>query len=319
MSCLCPELASAQFPLQRVATSNGLGQQPPQRTIAVTIDDLPTISVLGPDLESAQRTTKTLLAALRRNGVPAIGFVNGGKLQPAAKSYPRRVALLQQWLDAGMELGNHTYGHLDLNTTPLERYERDVLDGERVLRRLLAARGTRPEFFRHPFLHTGRTLEVKHSFEAFLRQHGYRVAPVTVDNYDFIFAAAYDRAGARADAAMQKRIADAYIDYMNAAIAFYEAQSVKIVGREMAQTLLIHASALNAETFDRLAEMMRRRGYRFITLREALKDPAYDHRDEYVGPAGITWLHRWAMADAQPSSIFVGEPVVPDWIQQAAK
>lgn len=296
-----------------------LGQQPPQRTIAVTIDDLPTASVLGDRIESAERTTTLLVAGLKRHAIPAIGFVNERKLQPNGSVEPRRVALLQQWLDAGLDLGNHTFAHHDLHSTPLPQFEQEVVQGERVTKRLLAAKGMRLEFFRHPFLHTGRSLEVKKSFEAFLQKNGYRVAPVTVDNYDYLFAAAYDRASARGDLPEQQRIADTYIAYMDSVIAYYEHQAVKIVGREMAQTLLLHANALNAALLDRLVEKIRGRGYRFVSLADALEDPAYQHRDEYTGPSGITWLHRWALSAGKNGSIFAGEPQVPAWVEAAAK
>ncbi|MFL6279992.1 MAG: polysaccharide deacetylase family protein, partial [Vicinamibacterales bacterium] len=287
--------------------------------VAVTIDDLPTASVLGNDLELAQPTTTTLLAALTRNGVPAIGFVNEAKLRSDAGVDPRRVALLRQWLDAGFDLGNHTFSHMDLHSTPLEVYERQVLDGEKITRQLLRERGKRIRYFRHPFLHAGRSAPDRHRFEAFLTQHGYIVAPITIDNYDYVFAAAYDRAGARHDAKAQATIGNAYISYMDAVAAYYEQQSVAIVGREVRQTLLIHASALNAVTFDRLASMFRARGYRFISLDRALEDPAYRHRDEYYGPAGMTWLHRWAITDGKRGAIFAGEPLVPEWIEQGSR
>jgi peptidoglycan/xylan/chitin deacetylase (PgdA/CDA1 family) len=289
--------------------------QPSPRTVAVTIDDLPTASVLGEDIESAERITTDLLAALLRHRVPAIGFVNERKLQPRGVVEPRRVALLERWLDAGMELGNHTYSHPDLHHTPLPVFEREVIAGETVTRRLLAARGRKPEYFRHPFLHTGRSLETKRSLEAFLKQRGYRVAPVSLDNYDYLFATAYDRAGAHQDTATQTKIAAAYLDYMEAVVAYYEDQSVRIVGREIAQTLLLHASALNAAAFDGLARRLQARGYRFVSLGEALKDSAYGAPDEYVGAAGITWLHRWAMTKGNGGSAFAGEPAVPKWVE----
>jgi peptidoglycan/xylan/chitin deacetylase (PgdA/CDA1 family) len=289
------------------------------REVAVTIDDLPTASVLGNDLEFAQQTTARLLAALARNQVPAIGFVNEAKLRKDAQVDPRRVALLRQWLDAGFDLGNHTFSHVDFHSTPLDGYERQVIDGEKVTRQLLRERGKRIRYFRHPFLHAGRSAADRQRFEAFLTHHGYIVAPITIDNYDYLFAAAYDRAGARRDAKAQENIADAYISYMDAVTAYYEQQSVAIVGREVRQTLLIHASALNAATFNRLASMFRARGYRFISLDRALEDPAYRHRDEYYGPSGITWLHRWAMTDGKRGTIFAGEPPVPEWIEQAAR
>jgi peptidoglycan/xylan/chitin deacetylase (PgdA/CDA1 family) len=290
-----------------------------EREIAVTIDDLPTASVLGSDLGAARRTTTDLLAALTRNHVPAIGFVNEGKLRSDGRIDPRRVALLRQWLDARLELGNHTFSHVDFHSTPLAEYERQVLDGEKVTKALLQERRKDIRYFRHPFLHTGRSASDRRQFEDFLRRHGYRVAPITFDNYDYVFAAAYDRAAARDDVDAQQKIAGEYVSYMEAIAAFYEQQSVAIVGREVRQTLLIHASALNAATFDRLASMLRDRGYRFITLDRALEDPAYQHRDEYYGPAGITWLHRWALTDGKKGAIFAGEPIVPGWIEQAAR
>lgn len=289
--------------------------QPPPRTIAVTVDDLPTASVVGETIETSERVTQQLVAALARHKVPAIGFVNERKLQTSGAVDPRRVALLERWLDAGLDLGNHTYSHPDLHRTPLDTFTREVLLGERETRRLLAALGRKPEYFRHPFLHTGRSLQTKRSLEQFLGKHGYRVAPVSVDNSDYLFAAAYDRAGARSDAAAQQKITAEYLEYMRAVVAYYEEQSVRIVGRGISQILLLHANALNAAMFDALAGMLQSRGYRFVSLSEALKDEAYGSKDEYVGPAGMTWLHRWALTKGNGGSTFAGEPAVPAWIE----
>jgi peptidoglycan/xylan/chitin deacetylase (PgdA/CDA1 family) len=289
------------------------------RRIAVTIDDLPTVSVAGNEIGEAERVTRDLVAALVRHKVPAIGFVNERKLQPGGTIHPRRVALLQQWIDAGLELGNHTFSHPDLHNTPIADFERDLLAGEKVTRELLRKAGKPLTYFRHPFLHTGRDAETRTRLDDFLRKHGYRVAPITVDNYDYIFAAAYDRARVRGDEAGRTKVAAAYLDYMQSVVAFYEQQSQAIVGREIAQTLLLHANALNAATFDDLARMLEKRGYTFVTLDEALKDPAYASPDTYYGPAGITWLHRWAMTMKKPGTIFTGEPAVPAWIEQMSK
>ena len=113
-------------------------------------------------------------------------------------------------------------------------------------------------------------------------------------------------------------MATAYLDYMEAVAAYYEQQSVAILGREPAQTLLLHANALNAATLDDLAARLRKRGYTFVSLEEALKDAAYTSKDEYIGPAGMTWLHRWALT-AGKKGIFAGEPAVPEWIQKLSE
>jgi peptidoglycan/xylan/chitin deacetylase (PgdA/CDA1 family) len=293
--------------------------KPPLREVAVTVDDLPTASVITQSLDTDEEVTRGLLAAIRRHAVPAIGFVNEAKLQREGRVEERRVALLKQWLDAGLELGNHTRSHLDLHHTSLADYQADLLRGEAITRPLADAAGRRYRYFRHPYLHTGRSQDVRDGLDVFLQQHGYRIAPVSIDNYDYIFAAAFDRAEARRDAEAVKTIVSTYLDYMESVVEFYEGQSRLIVGREIRQILLIHANALNARTFDALATRLTRRGYAFVTLDRALEDPAYaEQPDSYFGPAGITWLHRWALTRKLPGKIFAGEPEVPVWIADAA-
>ena len=77
--------------------------------------------------------------------------------------------------------------HLTVCKPVLEYFE-DVLKGERVTKPLVLAHGGTWQWFRHPYLQTGRDLETKHALEAFLAEHGYRIAPVTIDNGEWIFA-----------------------------------------------------------------------------------------------------------------------------------
>ena len=63
------------------------------------------------------------------------------------------------------------------------------------------------------------------------------------------------------------------------------------------------------------ARYLRARGYRFVTLEEALADPAYDTPDEYVGPTGISWLHRWRRT-LQLEDRLRDEPDPPKWLLQ---
>jgi peptidoglycan/xylan/chitin deacetylase (PgdA/CDA1 family) len=282
------------------------------REIAFTFDDLPA-SRMQP-VESIERFTRDLLDTLQRHKAPAIGFVNEGKLRPNGQLDDRLVGVLRQWRAAGMELGNHTYGHLDLHQIALADVEADVLRGEVVTRQLLAERHQEPRFFRHPYLHTGRSIEIRQSFETFLKTHGYRVAPVSIDNSDYVFAAAYDAAG-EAD---RKKIAAEYVEYMKRVVTFYEGQATMLLGRDLKQVLLVHASALNGAAFDALATHLESRGYRFIALDRALEDPAYALKDDFVGPGGISWIHRWAITQHKPATMFKGDPTVPEWIARAA-
>ena len=291
---------------------------PQARRVVITIDDLPTVSRHFTSAEDHGRLTHRLVAALQAHHVPAIGFVNETKLHRSGTVDSAEVALLRQWTGAGFELGNHTYSHADLHTVAIDEYLADISRGDAITRTVLREVGKRPRYFRHPYLHTGRSLDIRARVDSTLSSLGLRVAPVTIDNSDYVFAAAYDDALARHDSAAFSSIGDRYVAYMEQVFAFYEAQSLAIVGRDIPQILLIHASFLNADRFDALASMMERRGYAFIGLDEALRDPAYASADTYVGPAGITWLHRWALTRGLRGSVFAGEPAVPADIAAAA-
>ena len=89
-----------------------------QKQVAITFDDLPVVSTVHTDEGWAEITAK-LLGTMKRNKLPVVGFVNEGKLYSNDKLNPKRVALLKAWLDAGLELGNHTFSHRSLNSTPL--------------------------------------------------------------------------------------------------------------------------------------------------------------------------------------------------------
>lgn len=286
------------------------------RTIAVTIDDLPVVSTRR-DLANRLEITKKLLGHIKKANVPAIGFVNENKLYNGDKRDEKQIDLLRMWINDGLELGNHTFSHRSLNAISLNDYQADLLKGEAITRELLAKKKKKIRYFRHPFLQTGLSMEVKDPFNAFLKQHGYNIAPVSIDNADYIFSAAYDKAFDAGDKDLMKRVGDAYVPYMEAKIDYWERQSIRLFGREIAQTLLIHANFVNSDYFDDLAAMFVRRGYKFVRLEDALKDEAYRLPDKFTGRAGISWLHRWAL-DKGKDFLVPNEPTVPDFVLKAS-
>lgn len=288
-----------------------------EREVAVTFDDLPAVTTRH-DIESWKELTENLLSIIKGNNVPATGFVIESHLYDENGYNAERAALLERWLDSGYELGNHTYSHPSLNRTPLQKYEEDFIKGEATVGRLLAEHNMKLRYFRHPMLQTGRSLAVRDSFNNFLSERGYTVAPVTIDNSDWIFARAYDNARDRGDKEMMKKIADAYIPYMESKFEYFENQSVKLFGREIKQVLLVHANTINSEHFGEIARMLKSRGYKFITLQEALSDSAYKSPDTFTGAGGISWLHRWAYTKGHRREFFAGEPVTPEFVMKEA-
>lgn len=286
--------------------------QSPQRTIAITIDDLPVVSTRG-DLKNRQKITKNILKHLKDAKVPAIGFVNENKLYAGKERDEKQIDLLRMWIDAGLELGNHTYSHRSLNQIELGDYQADILKGETITKELLAKKGKSIKYFRHPYLQTGRSLDVKAGLDEFLAKHGYTIAPISVDNADYIFSRAYDIAFDKGDKELMKKVGDAYVPYMESKIDYWERQSTKLFGREISQTLLIHANFINSDYLDDLITMLQRRGYKVVDLETALKDEAYKLPDTFIGAAGISWVHRWAR-DKGKDLIIKEEPMVPEFV-----
>jgi peptidoglycan/xylan/chitin deacetylase (PgdA/CDA1 family) len=256
-----------------------------------------------------------LLATLRHQKIPAVGFVNERKLYKWGE-VDERIHALQMWLDSGFELGNHTFGHTSLNRAGLKEFEDAVVQGESVTTLLLAQRKMKLRYFRHPYLDTGRDLQTRLDVDAFLTARGYRIAPVTLDAWDWMFAGVYDDAKRRGDAALQQEVASSYLSYSDAVFAYSEKFSRDLLGYEPKQILLLHANQLEAEHIHELLELLRKRGYRFIMLEDALTDDAYSMPETYIGEEGRGWLDHWALSRGKP---ILGFPVVPQAILEPLK
>ena len=177
----------------------------------------------------------------------------------------------------------------------------------------MKARGPYQLYFRHPMTHTGDTPEKKAAIEQFLAARGYKVTPHTIENSDFIFNVPYAQARHQNDLALAKRLRDAYLDFSMAATQFAENISPQMFGREIPQILLIHANDLNAEALDELLTRCEARGYRFVSLDQAMADPAYQTRDTWVGKMGPTWFMRWSGGQvAEVASLTVGLLTLPE-------
>lgn len=284
-------------------------QARPDRQVAVTVDDLPEITG---SLNGAQITAMTtkLLTTLRDQKVPAVGFVNEKKLYVFGE-VDERIKALQLWTDYGFELGNHTFSHMSLNRAGLKPWEEDVIRGETVTSMLLAKHNMKLRYLRHPYLDTGRELSVRRQAEEFLAERGYRIAPVTLDSWDWMYAGVYQDAVNRHDTALEQQLVQSFLSYSDAVFAYDEQLSVKIMGYEPRQVLLLHGSQFEADHIGELLELLRKRGYRFITLAEALNDSAYSLPDTYVGEEGTGWLEHWAITHGKPPQ---GAPQFPQWV-----
>jgi peptidoglycan-N-acetylglucosamine deacetylase len=284
------------------------------RSMALTFDDLP-YAYAAPDaavdVARAKRVTAALLRALSSHHAPAVAFVNEAKLGTGPET-KARTALLRRWIEAGALLGNHTYSHADFNASDVQEFEKEILRGEAVTRRLMKSREPYQLYFRPPKTHTGDTREKKEAIEAFLAAHGYKMAPHTIDSEDYVFNAGYVHVPGH-DGRSAARLRSSYLDFVMRATEFAERVSREIFGRDISQTILLHANDINADALDELLARLERRGYRFVSLDAAMADPAYRTRDTLVTAFGPTWLWRWMKSEGMKVS-FNDDPEPPQWV-----
>ncbi|GGI80510.1 polysaccharide deacetylase family protein [Legionella impletisoli] len=231
------------------------------REIAITIDDLPFVGTTHNKPGNLQRERERflrILASLKEHNVPATGFVVAGTIEKDQWD------LLEEFKNAGLTIGNHTYSHINLNRSSADKYITDIAQADKVLAPLM----TGPKYFRYPYLAEGKG-ETKEAVLNFLTENQYIVAPVTVDSKDFKFNAALLAIHWRNRDNHINRIKNQYLDYIWRQTLRAEK---KANGKPVKQILLIHANLLNSHVMGDIIQMYKDHGYKFITLTEALSN-----------------------------------------------
>lgn len=256
-------------------------EAPPTARMAITIDDVPWIGATAPG-ESPVEATDRMLVALESQGARAVGFVNCGRVAPDAP-------ILRRWLARGMQLGNHSEHHRDLNRVRPSQWADDVRSCDAFVRRVT---GREQVYFRYPYLHRGPTAERRAAGFAVLAELNSPIAPVTIDTSDWILAVAYGDALRAGDDMLRAEIGEAFLEHVIRATRHYQEVAREKVGRDVSHVLLLHANALVADYIEPLLARLRDEGFEFITLDEALTDEVYERPDDYIGPLGLSWLYR---------------------------
>ena len=286
------------------------------RTVAITVDDLVCANCPPTNQDETfahglmEATTQSLIAGLSKADIPVTGFVI---VQTVEEAHVIGQRCLQHWLNAGFDLGNHSYSHRNFADITIEQMKSDIARADASLRPLLAANQRILQFFRFPYNCTGDT-QLKHDALAdYLKEHGYRIATCTIDTSDYLFAQAYARAIGSKDSITADRIRREYLSFSATEIDFYAELNRRVLGYEPPQVMLIHDSMLNAESINDILTLFRDRGYGFVSLAEAQCDPAYAIPDTYITKHGPMWGYRWAKA-RNDRCLGMNEPHPPDWV-----
>lgn len=286
------------------------------RTVAITVDDLPCANC-APVLPSGepvhgliQSTNERLLAGFVRARIPVTGFVVERTAEDAGHAGP---ASLKQWISEGFDLGNHTYSHSEFNKLSIEQEKAEIIKGETSIKPLMERASRKVQFFRFPYNETGDTLTKHDALADFLSERGYQLAARTIDSSDYLFNSAYVKIVGKNDTALAARLRKEYLAYTAAEIDYYAALNKQVLGYEPPQVMLLHDNLLNADMVDDILGLFRQRGYRFVSLAEAEKDPAYRIPETHTTEYGVMWGYRWATErGVKVNGRLEKEP--PDWV-----
>jgi peptidoglycan/xylan/chitin deacetylase (PgdA/CDA1 family) len=262
----------------------------PAQEVALTFDDLP---AHGPVPEGLTRVgiIKSILNDLKAAQAPQVyGFINAGKLEQV----PADMEVLKLWRAAGFPLGNHTYTHPSLNKISAKEFEQNIEKNEPGLKSLMD--GEDWHWLRYPFLDEGDTVEKRREVRAYLKDHGYRIAQVTLDFQDWAWNSPYARCVAKKN---DKAIEQLKTMYVNTASEFLDLGpklANLVYGRDIKHVLLLHVGGFETVMLPRLMELLKQRGYKLITLLEAESDAAYKSDPDIVFTEGGTLLEQMIVA-----------------------
>ena len=291
-----------------------------QRTVAITVDDLPYVShthtaLTSADVKRAREVNRKLLSAFKEHRVPVTGFVNDGRMQGLGTN--AGVQILRQWIAQGLDLGNHTYSHPDINELSVAQIEDEILRGETTVVALMKGAGKRLEFFRFPMNHTGDTKPKHDAIAAFLAQRGYKLATCTIENADYLFNDAYVRILAQNDKKTAKKLRLEYLAYTSSEIDYFASLNREVLGYEPPEVMLLHDNRLNGDLINSLLDLFIQKNYRFVSLSAAESDAAYRIPETFITQYGWMWGYRWA----KERNVKVNgslEPEPPRWIVDSA-
>ena len=224
------------------------------RPVLVTVDDLPiALGSMHEDPAERERITRGLLANFVRHEIKAVGLVTWRNVRG-----PADLKLLELWLEAGHELGNHSYSHMDYTRSGIEEYIADVERGRVELARFLEPHGKKVRFFRFPMLHEGDTPQKLRAMREYLARTGQRNLPVTYDNQDWSYERPWIHARRAEDAGTLAEIGEDYLAALRLSIRHHERTGDRLFERELPQILLLHANEVGAAQGERLCSWLER-------------------------------------------------------------
>jgi peptidoglycan/xylan/chitin deacetylase (PgdA/CDA1 family) len=275
-----------------LAITNLLAGTTEAKEICLTFERLPSLKPYG--FWIPREISNMILRSLERNDILAAGFVQEEKIDDDIPSF----VVLQDWVERGHTLGNNTYSYVDLNELSSDDFIEHVADGQKYIRRVTRPTRGNYRYLRFPQLHEGNTKGKKKDVAKRLYRADYVIVPATVIPSDYNFNRVYVET--KQGSEEMDRLKEIYLQHIAESLDYAENQAEKVLGGPITHILRLHMGIATASFIDDLISLLKERGYSFVSLDEALADPAYKEEEEYVGPLGLSFIDRIAATRGLP-------------------
>lgn len=244
--------------------------------LALTCDDAPYSSDLGTTADAGlmDRTGKALsLAGVRH----CMAFVVGADVAD-------REPELVRWLDAGFELGNHSFDHRAASSGSVEEFLRDVERCDAVLERLGAFQNQSARWFRFPFLDRGRDPEARRAIQEGISALGYRQAYASIDLFDHQFEKLFNQT---ADPKRRRAIAARYVEVATESARLCSWAMARDEGPGSIGVPFFHVSEVSADALPAILNQLNARGAEWCRVEDAMAQPVFQRFDSDPERTGL--------------------------------
>jgi peptidoglycan/xylan/chitin deacetylase (PgdA/CDA1 family) len=261
--------------------------------LAVTVDDLFLWKQTrwAPGFSPAV-VTRALIDAFRRH---RIGGVYAFSCTSPCVADPTLFRLLDTWIEAGHFVANHTHYHASLNWVPAEQYIGDIEQTESFVGQWMSC--SPAKYFRYAMDNWGDSQQKHDSVHCYLVRKGYQTVPITSWFYDTEFLAPHYRASISGDWSAVEIVKKRFVQTALQQLGSHVAAARQVFARDFPHIWLIHGTPLAAECLPEILDRFAEASVTFISLAEAMQDPANSAPTGVVTPRFLNQIQKWAHID----------------------
>jgi peptidoglycan/xylan/chitin deacetylase (PgdA/CDA1 family) len=274
-----------------------------QKKVSITIDDVPNAR-----LYAKEGFRSRLLQEIDSMKLPVAIFINEVRIFDVGDA-DKILNIFDKWVgNPNVIVGNHGYQHRMYSSEGIDSFKIDVLQGESITKPIARRHNKGENYYRFPYNDLGKDATEHKQAADFLKSRGYTLTPYTMHSDDWLVTELYEYYRANGRTKDAARIGQAFVDFTLKNFDYIESITDKKLGRNVSQIYLMHDNLLNADYLGVLITALTKRGYTFITLDEAMKDPVYSQQDFYDQRYGVSWVYRWIKDEQQRMQLMRAAP-----------